>query len=99
MDPNQNDQTNQTPTMPVDDNPGQNPVSMPQPEPTMPPMPEPVSMPDPEPTPTPAPVSDVGQGPVEEITPPPPMVEDQPQNEQPALGTNQGSTGDTNPVV
>ncbi len=103
MDPNQNDQANQTPQMPADDgSTGQNPMATPQPEPATEPTPEPISMPEPtatpEPTPSPAPASDVPQGQVEEITPPPPMVEEHPQDEQPA-GTNQGSAGDTNPLA
>lgn len=94
MDPNQNDQTNQNPAVPADDGTsGQNSVTTPQPEPAAEPTPEPISTP-----PTPAPAGDAGQGQVEEITPPPPMMEDHPQDEQPA-GIDQGSAGDTNPAV
>jgi hypothetical protein len=98
MDPNQNDQTIQTPQAPVNDNPvGQDPISTPQPEPVIPAVPEPMSTPQAEPTP--APVSDIGQAPMEEITPPPPMMEDHHSDEQPKAEINQGSTGDTNPVM
>ena len=95
MDPNQNDQINQNPAVPSDDStPGPDPVVTPQPEPTTEPIPEPISTPEP----TPAPASDAGQGQVEEITPPPPMIEDHPQDEPPT-GIDQGSAGDTNPAV
>lgn len=95
MDPNQNDQNSQDPAMPTDGGiGGQNPT--PQPEPPVNPMPEPASVP--EPTPTPAPASDAPQEPVDEITPPPPMMDEHPQGEQPT-GIDQGSTGDSNPVA
>lgn len=92
MDPNQNDQPNQDPLVPAGDgSQGQDPIPAPQPEP----MPEPTIAP--EPTPTPAPTGDTGQAPMEEITPPPPMVEEHPQ-ETPA-SIDQGNAGDTNPVA
>lgn len=95
MDPNQNDQANPIPAVPSDDGAaGQDPMATPQPEPT----PQPVGMPEPDPTPTPAPADGVGQGQMDEITPPPPMMEDHPQDGLPT-GADQGSTGDTNPVV
>ncbi len=102
MDPNQNDQASQTPQTPVGgDAAGQNPITAPQPEPVATPVPEPAITPEPAniPEPTPAPTGDaIGQGQMEEITPPPPMVEEPAQNEQPP-NVDQGNTGDTNPAV
>ncbi len=95
MDPNQNsDQASQIPGMPQDDSSAV-PQSTPVPEPTM--VPEPLSVPEPAPAPEPGIVPEVPSETVEEISPPPPAVEEQKEAGQ-AVGS-QALGSDTNQAV